>query len=119
MGKRRNRKYSAEEKIKYVKEYLEGNITKKGLERAEKIPQRTFSLWISRYLEHGEEYFYEEHRGKHCNCGNKFAALHTSKSLTKEERLELEVLKLKIENERLKKGYQVKGVGANKEFVTF
>ena len=25
--------------------------------------------------------------------------------------------KLEIENERLKKGYQVKGVGANKEFI--
>ena len=28
------------------------------------------------------------------------------------------VAKLEIENERLKKGYQVKGVGATKEFVT-
>ena len=33
------------------------------------------------------------------------------------ERLELENLKLRIENERLKKGYTVEGVGANKEFV--
>ena len=47
-----------------------------------------------------------------------FSALHTSKKLNKEERLELENLKLRIENERLKKGYVVKGVGANKEFVT-
>ena len=28
-------------------------------------------------------------------------------------------MKLKIENERLKKGYLVKGVGADKEYVTF
>ena len=33
-------------------------------------------------------------------------------------RKNLENLKLRIENERLKKGYLVKGVGANKEFVT-
>ena len=58
----------------------------------------------------------EEHRGK--GGGNPFAALHTSKSLSREERLELENLKLRIENERLKKGYIVKGVGANKEYVT-
>ena len=45
-------------------------------------------------------------------------ALHTSKSLSREERLDLENLKLRIENERLKKGYMVKGVGARKEFVT-
>jgi hypothetical protein len=44
--------------------------------------------------------------------------LHTSKSLSREERLELENLKLRIENERLKKGYMVKGVGVSKEFVT-
>ena len=36
MGKRRNRKYSAEEKIKYVKEYLEGNITKKRVRTSRK-----------------------------------------------------------------------------------
>ena len=35
--------------------------------------------------------------------GNKFSALHTSKTLTHEERLELENMKLKVENERLKK----------------
>ena len=41
------------------------------------------------------------------------------KSLTSLEKLEYENMKLRIENERLKKGYMVKGVGANKEFVTF
>lgn len=42
------------------------------------------------YLEHGESYFYEEHSGK-CG-GNRYAALHTKKNLSKEERLELENL---------------------------
>ena len=51
--------------------------------------------------------------------GNPFAALHTSKTLTESERLQLKIAKLEIENERLKKGYQAKGVGANKEFVSF
>ena len=36
--------------------------------------------------------------------------------MTKEEELELENLKLRIENERLKKGYIVKGVGQNKKY---
>ena len=49
--------------------------------------------------------------------GNPFAALHTSKTLTETQRLRLQLAKLEIENERLKKGYRVKGVGANKEFV--
>jgi hypothetical protein len=50
--------------------------------------------------------------------GNPFAALHVSKSLSEIDRLHLTVAKLEIENERLKKGYWVKGVGANKEYVT-
>ena len=50
--------------------------------------------------------------------GNPFAALHVSKNLSEVERLQLTVAKLEIENERLKKGYLVKGVGAAKEFVT-
>ena len=49
--------------------------------------------------------------------GNPFAALHTSKSMSEVERLKLLVAKQEIEINRLKKGYIVKGVGVNKEFV--
>ena len=49
--------------------------------------------------------------------GNPFAALHISKNLSEIERLRLTVAKLEVENERLKKGYLVKGVGVAKEFV--
>ena len=49
--------------------------------------------------------------------GNPFAAIYSSKTLTEEQRLKLIVEKQKIEIERLKKGYVVKGVGANKEFI--
>ena len=49
--------------------------------------------------------------------GNKFAALHRSKNLSELERLRLQVAKQEIEIARLKKGYWVKGVGANKEYV--
>ena len=41
-----------------------------------------------------------------------------SKNLSEVERLRLTVAKLEVENERLKKGYLAKGVGASKEFVT-
>ncbi|WP_281196204.1 ArsR family transcriptional regulator, partial [Erysipelothrix rhusiopathiae] len=49
---------------------------------------------------------------------NHFSALHTTRLLTEIERLQLEILKRDIEIARLKKGYQVKGVGVNKAFVT-
>jgi transposase-like protein len=113
---RQNRKYSAEFKINCVKKVLEEHVSQNEICREYSIVRRNIQRWIRDYQEFGVEYFYEEHRGNH--GGNPFAALHTSKSLSREERLELENLKLKIENERLKKGYMVKGVGANKEYVT-
>ena len=50
--------------------------------------------------------------------GNPYAALHTSKSLSEVERLRLIIAKQEVEIARLKKGYWVEGVGANKEYVT-
>lgn len=113
----KNKKYSPGLKIKCVKEVLEDHKSQKEITREYGLKtDRTIRRWIKNYQEHGESYFYEEHRGN--NGGNPFAALHKSKSLSREERLELENLKLRIENERLKKGYMVKGVGVNKEYVT-
>lgn len=116
---RKNRQYTAEEKIKYVKMHLEEGVSKKQIARELDMTPCNIRRWIKNYQEHGAEYFNSEHRGKRTKGkGNPFAALQNSKKLSKEERLELENLKLRIENERLKKGYMVKGVGANKEFVT-
>ena len=44
--------------------------------------------------------------------------LHLIKPKSKIKELELELMKKEIEIARLKKGYMVKGVGAEKEFVT-
>ncbi len=113
---RKNRQYTPEFKIECVKEVLEGNKSEEEISREYEMVHRNIQRWIRDYQEHGEEYFYQEHRG---GTGNPYAALHTKKNLSELERLELENLKLRIENERLKKGYMVKGVGANKGFVTF
>ena len=69
--------------------------------------------WVKKYIAEGESSFV--HKG---HPGNPFAALHVSKNLSEVERLRLTVAKLEVENERLKKGYLAKGVGASKEFVT-
>lgn len=113
---RKNRNYSPEFKIKCVKMVLEQHLSQWEVSREYNVARSVIQKWIMNYQKHGEQYFYEEHRGK--GSGNPFAALHTSKSLSREERLELENLKLRIENERLKKGYMVKGAGVNKEYVT-
>ena len=49
---------------------------------------------------------------------HKNMGLHLRNPRNKIEELELEILKKDIEIARLKKGYMVKGVGAEKEFVT-
>ena len=113
MGK--HKKYTPEFKIQCVKDVLEGRKTQSELARIYEMEDTNIIRWIKNYQEHGEEYFYQEHRGT--GGGNPYAALHKKKNLSKMERLELENLKLRIENERLKKGYTVEGVGANKEFV--
>ena len=109
----KNRRYTAEEKLIIVNMNLQDHKSIKQIEKELGISNSLVSSWIRRYLKDGLDGLKNKKKS-----GNQFAALHTSKSLTKEERLELENMKLKVENERLKKGYLVKGVGTDKEYVT-
>ena len=108
----KNRRYTYEFKKKVVQEYRIGHSSSRELGKRYGISNSVILGWVSLYDEGILE------TGRIQNRGNPYAALHTSKSLTTEEKLELENLKLKIENERLKKGYLVKGGGLNKEYVT-
>ena len=82
------------------------------------ISESLLHKWIKKYDEHGIEGLNSQ-TGKHGNKhGNGLNGLHVKKNKTREEELELENLKLKVEVARLKKGYQVKGVGSKKEYVT-
>ena len=110
----KNRKWTNEERLKYVLMCEEEHIPVRTIVREEGISRGTLREWIRRYRSGGEEALNPEK----LHPGNHSSALHTSKSLSENERLILLVEKLQIENERLKKGYTVKGVGADKEFVT-
>ena len=112
----KNRKYTVEEKLSIVNMNLQDHMSIIQIEKETGISDSLISAWIHKYLDNGLQGLENK---KNKKSGNVYAALHTSKSLTKEERLELENMKLKIENERLKKGHLVKGVGADKEYVTF
>ena len=113
MGKKgtRHRKFSKEEKMKYVRLHLEEHISAGQIEREHGIRSSLVSAWVKRYLQDGEDAL--EPRN-----GNPYAALHRSKSLSEVERLRLLVAKQEVEIARLKKGYWVEGVGVNKEYVT-
>ena len=107
--------YSPELKLKYAKMLANGEASSREIAAELGTGTSTVKRWRDQYLKYGEDYFFEEHRGK--KSGNLYAALHTSKSLTKMERLELENAKLKAENMKLKKEYMVKGAGAYRESV--
>ena len=107
----KNRKYTYEFKLKAVETYLNEHRSFRSVAAELNIAETRVRAWVKLY----NEGLLETGRKR---PGNPFSALHTSKSLSKEERLELENLKLRIENERLKKGYLVKGGGVNKEYVT-
>ena len=62
--------------------------------------------WLKKYLENGEEGLKNQKKP-----GNALSKYSMKKNLTEYERLEYENMKLRIENERLKKGYLVKGDG--------
>lgn len=82
------------------------------------ISESLLHKWIKKYDEHGIEGLNSQ-TGKHgSKHGNGLNGLHVKKNKTREEELELENLKLKVEVARLKKGYLVKGVGSKKEYVT-
>ena len=108
----KNRKYSYEFKLKVIQDRIDNHLSWSELEKKYEVDKSVITRWEKLYNEGLLE------TGRVHKRGNPFAALHTSKSLTKEERLELENLKLRIENERLKKGYIVKGGGVNKEYVS-
>lgn len=107
-----NRKWSKEEKLRIVKRYLDEGIGSIPLGKQEGIDSGMIRRWVRQYLNQGECVLENQKK-----TGNHFAALHTSKNLSEVDRLKLIIMKQEIEIERLKKGYQVKGDGASKEFV--
>jgi transposase len=107
------RKWSFEEKLRIVKRHTEDHVSVRQLSKEEGLTDSMICRWVRQYEEAGENGLKPKRRS-----GNPYAALHTSKSLTEVERLRLLVIKQEIEIERLKKGYWVEGIGANKEYVT-
>ena len=109
----KNKRWTKEEKLRIVLRNIDDKIGQRTIAKEENISAGQVASWVKRYVEGGPDAL--ENRKRR---GNPFAALYVSKSLTEEQRLRLTVEKQKIEIERLKKGYAVKGVGASKEFVT-
>ena len=96
-----HRKWNKEEKLEIIHLHLEEHKPLKQIEREYSVSSGLVSNWIKRYMEEGE-------RGLESRCGNPYAALHSSKTLSEVERLRLLVAKQEIEIARLKKGLKVR-----------
>ena len=108
-----NRMRTPEEKEKILKDYLNGI----GISViVEKYQVRDFLIyrWLKKYKEEGIEGL----KSKTGRSTGGYKGIGRKKPKNKIEELELEIMKKDIEIARLKKGYIVKGVGLEKEFVT-
>lgn len=115
--KKKNTMRSPEEKVSIVLEsYREGCIKTC---RKYDIQHSVMKRWRAKYRDYGIDGLCSKTgKAKGRGTGNHLAGLRSKKNKTKEEELQLKVMKLEIEVARLKKGYQVKGVGSKKEYVT-
>lgn len=108
-----NRMRTPEEKEKILKDYLNGM----GISAiVKKYHVRDFMIyrWLKKYKEEGLEGL----KSKTGKSVGRYKGIGRKKPKNKIEELELEIMKKDIEIARLKKGYAVKGVGQEKEFVT-
>jgi len=103
------------DKEKIVKRYLNGESATK-LANEINTTDKTIREWTRKYEKEGFDGLRSK-TGK-SRCSNQNAGLNLRKPKNKIEELEIELMKKEIEIARLKKGYIVKGVGAEKEFVT-
>ena len=101
----KNNYYSPELKIQIIKEYLNGGISYNSLIKKYNIKDtHTIRVWVKKYKEFGELYFYEEKRGRK-SSGRPLKELDFD-SLSKDEQikyLQKQLYHKQLENDVLKK----------------
>lgn len=112
-GKRNkpNRYWSKEDKLKLVNEVIVDNKSISEVARENNLDKSQLRKWIEKYYEHGVDGLENQRKP-----GNPLTKYSSKKELTELEKLEYENMKLRIENERLKKGYMMRGDGT---YVTY
>lgn len=103
------------EKEIIVKKYLNGESAIK-IAKENGIDRRRIYTWVEKYKNNGRNGL-KSNTGK-CSKKHPHMGLYFRKPKNKVEELEIELMKKDIEIARLKKGYMVKGVGQEKEYVT-
>src|SRR5574344_2020852 len=106
-----NRYWSKEEKLRIVLRVINHENSLNIISKKEHINSGQLYSWVKKYLEKGEAGLINAKKP-----GSPYKGLDKKKQLSDIEKIEYENMKLRIENERLKKGYLVKGDG---QVVTF
>ena len=99
--------YSKLNKLKIINEVLLNSKSSEEVAKKYDISSGMLRGWIIKYNKFGESSL--ENKKKPGNLLSKYS---NKKTLTDIEKLQYENMKLRIENERLKKGYLVKGDGS-------
>ena len=94
---------TAKEKLEYIKPIINGEISLEQTSIITGVGRGCLHIWIKRYQEGGIEALENKRKP-----GNPLAKYSRRKELSYVEQLEYENMKLRIENERLKKGYTSK-----------
>lgn len=102
-----NRYWSKEDKLKIVKMIVNDGISMAQISKEQDMSRGMLHRWVASYLNEGEDAL--ENKKK---PGNPLMKYSKRKNLSEIEKLEYENMKLRIENERLKKGYMMKGDGS-------
>lgn len=110
--KGKNRIWSADDKLKIINENLINFKLTPQISKEYDISQGMIINWIKKYKEFGYDGLVNKKRPG--NPLNKYA---NKKNITKEEQLEYENMKLRIENEMLKKGFLMKEDGSYVKFM--
>jgi transposase-like protein len=96
----KNKEWSPEEKLKIIKRVINGETSSYQIQKHEGISSGMIVNWIKKYYEQGYEGLVNKKKP-----GNPLTKFQSRKNLTELEQLQYENMKLRIENERLKKGY--------------
>jgi transposase-like protein len=100
-----NRYWSKEAKYEYVKLVISGEISSNEVCKLNNISKSLIFKWVNQYLEGGVEALENKRKP-----GNPLMRYQRRKELTPLEQLQYENMKLRIEIERLKKGYSTEEV---------
>ena len=106
------KQWTVDEKYKMIEPLLKMEKGIRVYSRESGINSGLLYSWVKKYRENGMEGL--ENKKK---PGNPLAKYNNKKNLSKEEQLEYENMKLRIENELLKKGYLMKGDGTIVKFT--